>query len=81
MPPSSDHHPLDDVADSHSTASSEDSQVSSEEGWEDVEPEDDSQPVVGLFTDKIYPDVRSMLRETLDKFSFDLRRIRKELGV
>ncbi|BDD57107.1 hypothetical protein MAP00_002501 [Monascus purpureus] len=81
MPPSSDHRPLDDVADSHSTASSEDSQVSSEEGWEDVEPEDDSQPVVGLFTDKVYPDVRSMLRETLDKFSFDLRGIRKELDL
>ena len=69
------------VSDSHSTALSEDSQLSNEEGWEDMEPEDDSQPVVGLFTEKVYPDVLSMLKETQDKFGFDLRRIRKELGV
>lgn len=66
----------------HSDSASADSELSSEEGWEDVEPEgDDSQPVVGFFTDKIYPDVRSMLKDTLDKFGFDFQGIRKELGV
>ncbi|KAL5365424.1 S-adenosyl-L-methionine-dependent methyltransferase [Aspergillus floccosus] len=67
----------DDV---HSTAS-EDSDVSNEEGWEDVEPDDDTQPVVGLFSDKIYPDVNSMLQESKDKYDFDLRKIKKELDL
>ena len=39
---------------------SDESDTSNEEGWEDVEPEDDSQPVVGLFSDTIFPDIRSM---------------------
>lgn len=85
MPPpvtSSDRPPMDDaISDSRSTAASEDSELSNEEGWEDVEPENDSQAIVGLFTDKVYPDVRSMLKESKDKYNFDLRRIQKELGV
>lgn len=71
----------DAISDSRSTAASEDSELSNEEGWEDVEPENDSQAIVGLFTDKVYPDVRSMLKESKDKYNFDLRRIQKELGV
>ena len=66
--------------DTRSTASSEDSDVSNEEGWEDVEPDDESQPIVGLFSDKIYPDVNAMLQEAKDKHDFDLRRIQKEFG-
>lgn len=67
--------------DTRSTASSEGSDVSDEEGWQDVEPEDESEPIVGLFTDKIYPDVNAMLQETKDKYDFDLQRIQKEFGV
>ena len=74
----SDRPPKDD--DSCSTHS-EDSDISNEEGWEDVEPDDETQPVVGLFSEKVYPDVLSMLQETKDKYNFDLRRIQKELGV
>lgn len=74
----SDRPPKDD--DSCSTHS-EDSDISNEEGWEDVEPDDETQPVVGLFSEKVYPDVLSMLQETKDKHNFDLRRIQKELGV
>ncbi|KAL4897222.1 S-adenosyl-L-methionine-dependent methyltransferase [Aspergillus ambiguus] len=70
--------PKDD--DVHSTAS-EDSDVSNEEGWEDVEPDDDTQPVVGLFSDKLYPDVNAMLQESRDKYGFDLRRTKKELDL
>lgn len=55
--------------------------MSDEEGWQDVEPEDESEPIVGLFTDKIYPDVNAMLQETKDKYDFDLQRIQKEFGV
>lgn len=66
--------------DARSTASSEDSDVSNEEGWEDVEPDDESQPIVGLFSDKVYSDVNAMLQEAKDKHDFDLRRIQKEFG-
>lgn len=60
----------------------EDSDASDEEGWQDVEQsEDESQPIVGLFSDKIYPDVNAMLQETKDKHDFDLQGIRKEFGV
>lgn len=69
----------DDIPDNHSTVS--DSEISNEEGWEDVEAEDDSQPVVDLFTERVYPDVRSMLKECKDKHGFDMRRIHKEFGV
>ncbi|PYH33433.1 protein arginine methyltransferase RmtB [Aspergillus neoniger CBS 115656] len=70
--------PRDDDARS---VSSDSSDVSNEEGWEDVEPDDDTQPVVGLFSEKVYPDVRAMLKETKDKYNFDLRRIQKELDL
>ncbi|KAE8145925.1 S-adenosyl-L-methionine-dependent methyltransferase [Aspergillus avenaceus] len=60
---------------------SEDSDISNEEGWEDVEPDDETQPVIGLFSDKVYPDVHSLLQETKDKYNFDLRRIQKEFDL
>ncbi|OJJ44269.1 hypothetical protein ASPZODRAFT_144840 [Penicilliopsis zonata CBS 506.65] len=58
-----------------------DSDSTDEEGWEDVEPDDESQPVVGLFSETVYPDVRAMLRETKDKHNFDLRGVQKELDL
>jgi protein arginine N-methyltransferase 3 len=71
--------PLNDV--DRDSVTSDDSDATDEEGWEDVEPDDETQPVVGLFSDKVYPDVRSLLIETKEKHNFDLRRILKELGV
>lgn len=65
--------------DSRSIAS--DSELSNEEGWEDVEQEDDAQPVVDLFSERVYPDARSMLKDCKDKHNFDLRGIQKEFGV
>ncbi|PYH82803.1 S-adenosyl-L-methionine-dependent methyltransferase [Aspergillus uvarum CBS 121591] len=70
--------PVEDDMRSHS---SEESDISNEEGWEDVEPDDETQPVVSLFSDKVYPDVLSMLKETKDKHNFDLRGIRKEFDL
>lgn len=60
---------------------SDESDSSNEEGWEDLEPEDDSQPVVDLFSDTVYPDVRSMLQGCKDKHNFDLLKIQKQLGM
>jgi protein arginine N-methyltransferase 3 len=71
--------PLNDV--DRDSVTSDDSDATDEEGWEDVEPDDETQPVVGLFSDKVYPDVRSLLIGTKEKHNFDLRRILKELGM
>lgn len=71
--------PLKDV--DRDSVTSDDSDATDEEGWEDLEPDDETQPVIGLFSDKVYPDVRSMLKESKDKNGFDLRKIQKELGV
>lgn len=60
---------------------SDESDSTNEEGWEDVEPEDDSQPVVDLFSEIVYPDVRSMLQVCKDKHNFDLLKIQKELEL
>lgn len=65
--------------DSHSVSDSSDS--SNEEGWEDVEPDEESQPVVGLFTEQVFPDARSMLKECKEKYNFDLLKIQKDLGM
>lgn len=69
----------DASSDARSTAS-EDSSSSNEEGWEDIEPDNESQPVIGLFSDKVYPDIISMLEETKMKHNFDLRGIKRNLG-
>lgn len=60
---------------------SDESDSTNEEGWEDLEPEDDSQPVVGLFSDVVFPDIRSMLKECKEKNNFDLIKIQKDLGM
>lgn len=60
---------------------SDSSDSSNEEGWEDVEPDEESQPVVGLFTDQVFPDARSMLKECKEKYNFDLLKIQKDLGT
>ncbi|KAL3482312.1 S-adenosyl-L-methionine-dependent methyltransferase [Aspergillus californicus] len=77
--PISSERPLKDVE--RDSITSEDSDSTDEEGWEDVEPEDESQPVVGLFSDKVYPNTQSMLKESKDKHNFDLRRTQKELDL
>jgi protein arginine N-methyltransferase 3 len=55
--------------------------LANDEGWEDIEPENDSQPVVGLFSADVYPDVRSMLKESRERYNFDLVKVQKTLGV
>lgn len=72
--------PVDDVhADSRSVSDESDS--SNEEGWEDVEADDETQPVVDLFSDEVFPDARSMLKACKEKHQFDLLKIQKDLGT
>ena len=65
--------------DSHSVSGSSD--TSNEEGWEDVEADEESQPVVGLFSEQVFPDARSMLKECKEKYNFDLLKIQKDFGM
>lgn len=71
----------DDKFSDSSSSNSDDLDITKDEGWEDVEPDNDSQPIVGLFSSDVYPDVQSMLKDSKEKYNFDLRRIQKELGV
>ncbi|KAJ5924659.1 hypothetical protein N7466_008846 [Penicillium verhagenii] len=72
--------PVDDVrADSRSVSDESDS--SNEEGWEDLEADDETQPVVDLFSDEVFPDARSMLSACKEKHQFDLLKIQKDLGL
>lgn len=68
-------HAASDTSDTSSTNDGGD------DGWEDVEPEDESQSIIGLFSDDIYPDVRSLLKDTKERYSFDLAKVQKDLGV
>ncbi|KAJ5749015.1 uncharacterized protein N7511_010711 [Penicillium nucicola] len=60
---------------------SDSSDTSDEEGWEDVEPDEESNPVVGLFSEQIFSDARSMLKECKEKYNFDLLKIQKDLDL
>jgi hypothetical protein len=70
----------DDYSDSDSASDSL-NPVNDDEGWEDVEPEEETQAVVGLFSADVYPDVRAMLKDTRERYNFDLVKVQKDLGV
>ena len=50
-----------------------------DEGWEDVEPDDEPLTVVSLFDEKTFPNVIDMLHYCKDKYNFDVWAIRKDL--
>lgn len=70
------------MKDSDSESSTSDPlDLSKDEGWEDIEPEEQAESIVSLFNDKIFPDARSMLNDCKENFQFDLLKVRKDLGV
>lgn len=52
-----------------------------DEGWEDVEPDHEGEPVICLFTAEVFPDAQSMLNHCKETYNFDLIGIRRDLGV
>jgi protein arginine N-methyltransferase 3 len=52
-----------------------------DEGWEDVEPDEEKVVVVSLFDDKVFTDVKSMLEYCKHSFDFDFVKVRADLGV
>jgi type I protein arginine methyltransferase len=71
----------DSYSDSDSASDSLNIVNGNDEGWEDVEPEEEGQPVVGLFSADVYPDVRAMLKDTKERYNFDLVKVQRDLGV
>ncbi|KAI1816644.1 S-adenosyl-L-methionine-dependent methyltransferase [Poronia punctata] len=67
------------VDDNHSSDSdSEDSR--DEEGWNDVEEDEEETPeVISLLDDRVFPDVNSMLVYCKDKHNFDFLAVRQKL--
>ena len=70
----------DSDSDNSSISEYEALDVTKDDGWEDVEPDEESTPVVSLFSEKVFPDVHSMIRDCKDNHNFDLVRVQKELG-
>jgi type I protein arginine methyltransferase len=50
--------------------------LKSDEGWEDVEPDQVSEQIVSLLDDQIFPDVSSMLLHCKEKYNFDFIQVR-----
>lgn len=75
------HRGEDSYSDSDSASDSLNIVSGNDEGWEDIEPEEESQPIVGLFSADVYPDVRSMLKDTKERHNFDLVKVQRDLGM
>lgn len=70
------------AAESESDSSNSDPlDMRDEEGWEDMEPDIESEQVVCLFSPEVFSDVRTMLDHCRKSYDFDLTKIRRELGV
>lgn len=67
---------VDDISDSASSDSRED-----EEGWDDVEQDEETQQVISLLDDRVFDDVLSMLAHCKDKHSFDFLAVRQRLQL
>lgn len=65
---------------SDSSSSSDPLDTMDDEGWEDVEPDEESATVLSLFDDKTFPDARSMLSYSRDQHGFDIWKLRKDFG-
>lgn len=68
-------------SDSASSTISDPLDMREDEGYEDIEPDQESVEIVGLFNEQTYPDARSMLRDCKEKYSFDFIDTQKRLGV
>lgn len=64
-----------------STSEYEPLDVTKDDGWEDVEPEEENEQIVSLFSAQLFPDVQSMLRDCKENHAFDFASVQKELGV
>jgi protein arginine N-methyltransferase 3 len=52
-----------------------------DEGWEDVEPEDEQEQIISLLDQAVFSDVASMLSHCKDKLGFDFMRVRENFTL
>ncbi len=52
-----------------------------DEGWEDVEPEEEHQKIISLLDHEVFPDVESMLAHCKEKYNFDFLKIRDNFAL
>jgi type I protein arginine methyltransferase len=52
-----------------------------DDGWEDIEPEDEQQKIISLLDHEVFPDVASMLAHCKEKYSFDFLKIRDNFAL
>lgn len=52
-----------------------------DEGWEDVEPEDEGEKIISLLDQEVFPDVTSMLIHCKEKYNFDFLKIRDSFAL
>lgn len=76
-----DNGPSKDAPSDSESSTSDPLDLADDEGWEDVAPEEESEPIVSLFSQEEFPDVRSMLDDCKEKFGFDFVAVQRELGV
>jgi type I protein arginine methyltransferase len=69
---------LDKLSDSSSESDILD--TTNDEGWEDLENDEEQITIVSLFEDKTFPDARSMLLHCRDAHDFDIWKLREEHG-
>lgn len=79
-PPSMIRGEVDDT-DESSSSISDPLNLTKEDGWEDLEPDEESENVRCLFSDEVFSDSRSMLAACKENFGFDFCKVQKEFGV
>jgi type I protein arginine methyltransferase len=52
-----------------------------DEGWEDVEPEEEQEKIVSLLDNEVFPDVASMLAHCKENYNFDFLKIRDNFAL
>jgi protein arginine N-methyltransferase 3 len=52
-----------------------------DEGWEDIEPEEEQQKIISLLDQEVFPDVASMLTYCKEKYNFDFLEIRDKFAL
>lgn len=66
----------------NSPSDSESDDSRDEEGWNDVEEdEEETEEVISLLDDRVFPDVISMLAHCKDKHNFDFLGVRQKLQL
>src|SRR5882757_9655525 len=54
--------------------------LNDEEGWEDAEPDVESETFISLLDDEVFTDIVSMLNHCRDKYNFDFLEIKERLA-